>query len=57
MFLKDLEVVKVAIKRVEEATENDNLNVEDHIIANYERAGEEVWHEMGSLGKIHNLAV
>ena len=57
MFSKDPEAVKAAIKRAEEATENDNLNVEDHIIANYKRAGEEVQREMSSLGKIHNLAV
>lgn len=57
IFSKDPEAVEAAIKRAEDAAEDDNLDIEDHITANYEKACKEVWREMGSLGKVHNLAV
>src|SRR5579871_3316381 len=57
MFSKDQEAVEAAIKHAEETVEDEDLDIEDHMIANYKRASEEVWYEIGSLGKVHNLVV
>src|SRR5579871_2828294 len=57
MFSKDQEAVEAAIKYAEETVEDEDLDIEDYMIANYKRASEEVWHEIGSLEKVHNLAI